>query len=911
MSVLGTFRGLASKLFRGKRVEDEMDEELRAHIQNRADDLAQSGLDRAEAERRARVEFGGYQRVKEECRDTFGAHFLETVYQDLRFGIRMLRKSPGFTTVAVLTLALGIGANTAIFTVINAVMLRMLPVEAPRELVAIGKTSRVHSWSTGTPRTDIFSYPLYKEVRDHNSVFTSVMATSRLDNLRVSIEGSPEKARGRVVTGNYFETLGVTPILGRVFTGEEDQKPGGDPVLVISYDYWQRRFGGDERAVGRNIHVNGFPFTIIGVAPPGFLGEVVGDRLDLWAPMMMEAELMPGRDFLATANASSLLLIGRLRPGVTLEQASSNVNAVVRQALTEGLSAILTTDDRDAMKKNDLTVPVSFGGRGLSSWREAFSSPLLLLMGMVGLVLLVACVNVSNLMLARSAARQREIAVRLAIGAARGRIVSQLLTEAALLAVLGGALGLLLANWGSAELVHLVSGSTSDPLALGLNWQVLLFTGGVCVVACVLFGLAPALDFLKANVGPALKEAGRGTGPSSGRGITGRILVSAQIALGVLVLMAAGLLIRSLRNLQEADLGYGREHLVLARVDGTASGYKGAAEQNLIRQILDALAGLPGVQGVTVSANGLYSGTESEDGIRVEGYVSQEKAEAAHDDSVGPNYFSTIGVPIVQGREINEQDYRANARVLVVNETFAKFYYGERNPLGRKIFVDDSDHPDAPPFEIIGVAKDVKDHGIRAEVPRRMYAPITSGTFDDAGAPNFEIRAAGNPESLVKTVRQRIQGVDANLVIEGVETANYLVENSITSETLVAKLSSFFGGLVLLLVCLGLYGSMSYGVESRTREIGVRVAMGARRWDVIWMVTREACVMLAIGAGLGIPAGVATTILFKSMLFGVGGADPLSIAAAIATLFAISFVAAIVPARRAMRVDPMVALRYE
>jgi predicted permease len=532
-------------------------------------------------------------------------------------------------------------------------------------------------------------------------------------------------------------------------------------------------------------------------------------------------------------------------------------------------------------------------------------------MGMVGLVLLVACVNVSNLLLARSSARQREIAVRLAIGAARGRIVSQLLTEAALLALMGGALGLLLANWGSSELVHLVSQKSTNPLGLGLNWEVLGFTAGVCVVACILFGLAPALDFLKANVGPVLKEAGRGSSQSAARGRMGRILVSAQIALGVLVLMAAGLLVRSLKNLQDADLGYSREHLLLARVDGAASGYKGAAEQNLIRQLLDGFASLPGVQGVTVSANGLYSGTESEDGIRVEGYVSQEQVQTAHDDSVGANYFSTIGVPIVMGREINDQDYRTGARVLVVNEAFVKFFYGDRNPLGRKIFVVDSDHPNERPFEIIGVARDVKDHGIRAEVPRRMYAPLTAGVFTDASAPNFEIRAIGNPEVLVKAVRQKMKDVDANLVTDAVSTADDLVQDSITSETLVAQLSSFFGGLVLLLVCVGLYGSMSYGVEARTREIGVRVAMGAGRKDVIWMVTREASIMLAIGAAIGIPAGIAATLLFKSMLFGVGGADPLSIAAAIATLFAISLVAAIVPARRAMRVDPMVALRYE
>jgi predicted permease len=629
---------------------------------------------------------------------------------------------------------------------------------------------------------------------------------------------------------------------------------------------------------------------------------------------MMEPQLMPGRNFLETPNTSALLLIGRLKPGVSIEQARANVNAVVKQALTVTLAAKLSADDRDAMNTRavKLDVQVSSGARGLSRLRAEFSTPLLLLMGIVALVLLVACVNVANLMLARSAARQREIAVRLAIGAGPGRIVRQLLTESVLLAFLGGALGLLLANWGSAALVGLVNrSSTSSPLALGLDWRVLGFTAGVCLIAGMLFGLVPAIRFLHTKVAPALKEGGRDSSGGA-RSRAGRILVSSQIALGVLVLMAAGLLVRSLRNLQEVDLGYSRDQLLLARVDALASGYKGTAMQNVNRELLDRLATLPGVRSVTLSTNGLFSGSESADGIRVEGYNSSNQQDlVSYYDAVGPNYFSTIGVPILLGREINAQDYAAAAKVAVVNETFAKFYFDSKNPIGRKIYLQDSEHPNAPGYEIVGVARDVHDHGVRTEIPRRMYAPLTSAFFSDIGAVNFELRVVGNPQALTTAVRNKVHELDPNLVVESVDTGGELVTDTLTTQVLVAKLSAFFGALVLALVCVGLYGSMSYGVVGRTKEIGVRMALGARRWDVVWMVTREACIMLAVGAAIGIPMGIIATRLFKSMLFGVSKADPVSIAAAIATLIAISIAAAIIPARRATKVDPMVALRYE
>jgi len=838
---------------------------------------------------------------------------MRTLWQDIRFGVRMLAKRPGFTVVAVLTLALGIGANTAIFTVINTVMLRALPVQEPQRLLTLGDPGKVHSWSTGTPRTDIFSYPLYRELRDHNEVFSSLLASSRLDNLQITIGTGPEKVTGRLVTGNYFETLGIQVLLGRTFIADEDRTPASDPVVVISYGYWQRRFSGDASVIGRTVRLQNYPFTIIGVAPPGFFGEVVGDRPDLWAPMMMQPQLMPGRDSLENVNSASLLLIGRLKPGVTLEQARTNVNAVVQQALTVTLNTRMSSDDRNAMQSRNLTVEVSSGGRGLSRLREQFSTPLLLLMAMVGLVLLVACVNVANLTLASSAARQREIAVRLAMGASPGRIVRQLLTESVLVACLGGALGLVLANWGSALLVRIAnaSRSTTNPLSLALDWRVLGFTAAICLSSGIVFGLAPAMRFLRVKLGSALKEGARDFGAGQKR-TSGRILVASQIALGVLVLMSAGLLVRTLRNLQEADLGYTRDHLLLVRVDALASGYKGPGLQNVIRDLLLRFGALPGVRGVSVSSNGLFSGSESSDAIRVDGVaLANEQDNSTNDDEVGPNYFSTIGVPVILGREITAQDFSSAAHVAVVNETFARFYFGGRSPLGHKIYMQDSDHPNQPPFEIVGVARDVRDHDVRKGVPRRMYAPLSSADFDQVGAPNFELRATGNPQTLINSVRNTIRELNPNLIIDNVETAGDLVNDTLTSQLLVAKLSLFFGALVLVLVCVGLYGSMAYNVAARTREIGVRMALGAPRGNVMWMVTREAWIVLAVGILVGIPVGTGATRLFQSMLFGVSKADPLSIGSAILTLVAICLAAAVVPVRRATRVDPLVAVRDE
>jgi predicted permease len=544
--------------------------------------------------------------------------------------------------------------------------------------------------------------------------------------------------------------------------------------------------------------------------------------------------------------------------------------------------------------------------------RQEFEAPLFLLLAMVVLVLLVACANVANLMLARSAVRQQEMAVRFAMGAGPLRIVRQLLTESLVLASLGGALGLVLARQGAVFLVNLANTDrrTVNPVALGLDWRVLGFTAIACIAAAVLFGLAPALGSVRQKRNGSLRGSVNDFGASKSR--VRYILPATQIALGVLVLMAATLLVRSLQNLEQTDLGYSRDQLLMVPVDLAASGYGPAEMSTPAEELLVRLRSLPGVRSATVSCNGLFSGGESTDAALIDDTPAANDGDnVIAEDQVGPNYFSTIGASIILGREITAQDVSAASRVAVVNEAFAKFYFNERNPLGHKIYIQDSDQPNQAPYEIVGVVRDVHDHSVRGAVRRRMYAPLTTAILDQTDILNFEIRAVGNPAMLIHSVRAVIRGLNPDLVVGNIETATGLVTDSLSTQVVVANLSTFFGVLVLILVCVGLYGIMSFNVAARTREIGLRMALGALRWNLIWMVMREAWLVLVIGLAVGIPVGIAASQLFKAMLFGVNKSDPFSIATAILALMVICVTAAVVPVRRATHVDPMVALRHE
>jgi predicted permease len=833
---------------------------------------------------------------------------METFTQDVRYGFRMLVKNPGFTAVAVLTLALGIGANTAIFTLINALLLKMLPIKDPARLVVVGDPTRVGDRSLGTPQTDLFSGPLYRELRDGNSVFSGMYAAGSVHRVALNDASQPgagdASASVRIVSGSYFAVLGVNAMAGRMLTPDDDKTQHAHPVAVLSYDYWKNRFALSPEAIGKSVRLNNYPFTIIGVAPPGFFGDIVGENLDIFVPLAMQAELMRGRDWYQNRNASWLQIMGRLKPGVSLEQARANLSVVYQQILAGSFGAALDPADLKAIQKNQIAVAP--GGRGLSLVRSDYQKPLLLLMAIVGLVLLIACVNVANLLLARASGRAKEVAVRLAIGASPKRIVRQLLTESVLLAFLGGALGTLLAAWGVTLLAKLVAAD----LATSADARVLGFTAGICLLTGILFGLVPALRAVHSSLAPALKDVAVSGSKSSSRWSWGKGLVTGQVALSLLVLFAAGLLVRSLRNLQTSDTGYRHEHLLLAGLDPIASGYDVPRITHLGHEILDKFSAIPGVRAVTFSENGLFSGTESAENILVQGFTPPQDADKlSASDDVGPGYFSALGIPLLLGREVGLQDTASSPRVAVVNQSFAKFYFHDQNPIGRRFSIDDDQRRDQP-IEIIGVVADSKQNSLRQPAERRFYLSFFQET-ERRMMMNVEISTMGDPAGVATDLRKQIQSIDPNLTIRRMHTMEELIDDSISEQVVLAKLSGFFAMLALVLACIGLYGIMSYTVAGRTREIGVRMALGAQRTDVLWLVLGEALVLVAVGIAVGVPAAIASSKLLSSMLFGLTATDPASLATVTLTLGLVAALASYIPARRATKVDPMVALRYE
>ncbi|HET9838674.1 MAG TPA: ABC transporter permease [Candidatus Angelobacter sp.] len=832
-----------------------------------------------------------------------------TLIQDIRYALRMLRKSPAFTTVAVLTLALGIGANTAIFSLINAVLLKMLPVKDPEKLVVIGDPLQVHTRSMGDPSLATFSYPLYRDLNAGSQVFDGMLASSEVHRVRISSgPGAGEitgNANGELVSGNYFAVLGVNALYGRVLTPDDDNAVNAHPVMVVSYGFWKDKLGQSPIVVGQTVRIGNYPFTIVGVTPPGFYGDAVGDSQDFWVPVTMQEQVITGRKWLENYNSSWMHLIARRKPGVSVQQARANVNVAVQQLLNGPLGAKLSKSDLENLKQ--AKVQVSEGGGGFSSLRGAFREPLLLLMLIVGLVLLIATVNVANLMLARASARRKEVAVRLAIGATGARIVRQLLTESVFLSFAGGALGLLVAHWGTRSLLHL---SKNDQLEALPDLRVFLFTAGVCVVTGVLFGLIPALRSRQVAVAPTLKS-GAQTGDTASAGWNwGKSLVAAQVAVSLLVLFSAGLLVRSLSNIRNVDLGYNREHLLLVSTDPLAAGHSKQQITSFANEVISRAAQLPGVKAASYSKNGLFSGSESGDTIKVPGYVPKNDSDlVVAFDEVGPGYFDAVGIPMLLGRDIGLQDTESSPKIAVINETMARFYFGSTNPVGRKFMVDDPDF-NGQELEIAGVARDARDHELKGQVQRRFYFPSRQSTRTVPGI-IFEIRTVGDPSAVADAARKQIKSLDENVPVYSVSTLNDLTNRSIRDEILIAKLSSFFAGLALLLASIGLYGILSYSVAGRTREIGVRIALGAQRSAVLSMILREAGKLVLLGILFGVPAALLAGRLCSAMLFGLSSTDPQSLLLVVGLLLVVALLASYVPARRATKVDPMVALRVE
>jgi predicted permease len=847
---------------------------------------------------------------------------LLTFWQDLRFGVRMLAKSPGFTAVAVLTLALGIGANTAIFSVVNSVLLRNLPVRDPQQLVFLtNPDAQGMEQGFGDGDRDFLTYPEFQELSHNIQVLSGLAASAsegpklsvQIENEGESSEGAP--ARISLVSGSYFSVLGVDPILGREFTSDVDTVRDASPIAVISYSFWQGRFGGDRAVLSRKIRIRGTSYDVIGVTPPQFNGETVGVSPDVWVLLNMQSEIYPGRDYLSLEpkpfhKVEWLQAIGRLKPGVGVARARVSINVAFQQIL-QSQTAPMSAEERRTFMNQHLAVVE--GGRGASTLRGDFSKALQILMAVVGLILLIACANVANILLARSAARQKELAVRVAMGAGAMRLFRQVLTESILLATIGAAFGLLLAHWADAALLRLVAGGPNPiPLDVHLDSRILAFTLSVAVLSGILFGLAPAFRAARVDLSSVLKGTSRSiasSGSQAGRVPVGKILVVAQVALSLLLLVVAGLFLRSFQNLAAVQMGYDSDHLLLFGVSPLSSGFKGPGAAQLLKDMIERLDAVPGVRGASLMDNGLFGGGDSNSNIFVEGAKPKTvEAPESRWDMVGPNFFSTTGIPILYGREIGPQDSGNGQRVGLLNQTAAHYYFGDANPIGSRIMVKTTVGPSD--FVVIGVVADSKHDSVREKPQRRFYIPFFN-PIGDASSANVLVRTSGDPATVVSAIRAAVKQTAANLPLIEIQTMNQRVSQSLATDRTITKLSGVFGPLAMILVCIGLYGVMSYAVSSRTSEIGIRIALGAQRRSVLWLILRESLLLVLVGVAIGLPSIFGAGKWISSLLFGVKPADPTALALATALMFAAGILACYIPARRAMRVDPIVALRYE
>jgi predicted permease len=887
-------------------VEQELDDELRAHLEHETEKHVEAGMSWSEAARRARLALGGLDQVKEQCRDVRGTRWLDDFAKDVHYTLRLIRASPGFTTVAVLSLALGIGANTAIFTLIDAVMLRSLPVRSPDELVSVGDPSRPTALWEGAPMLDVLSYPLYERLRDRNRVFTGLLASGRAGRIEMSAgDGTFEEVRGRLVSGNYFEVLGVSPVVGRAFSAEEHRPSGASPVVVISYAFWETRFARDSGILGRTLRLNGAPFTVIGVGPPHFMGEVVGSPTDIWIPLSMQAQVNPGQPRVHRRDSNWLLGMGRLKPGVSVETARAEMTLLAQEALIDYQGAALSADKlRDVRQR---TVAVEPAARGFSWIRKNVARFLLTLMAVVALVLVIACANVANLLLARATTRQREISVRLALGASRSRLIRQLLTEGAVLAAMGGAAGLLLAGWGSRLLSRLASRGGPNPVPFDVDVHphvaVLAFTAAVSVLTVLLVGLVPAIRSARLELSPTLKENARSL--DGGGWPWGKLLVIGQLALAIPLLIGAGLFVRSLAHLQALDVGYSRDNLVLLKADLAGSGYATRAQQlSRVGALVERVRAVPGVLAVTFSENGLFSGTDSStEGLQVEGFDPVRPGDSSSSfDHVGPRYFQAIGIPVLAGRDFDERDTAGAPKVALINDTMARFYFGEGVPLGKSL------RNGGDRYTIIGVVKDSRQRALKGNPERRFYIALLQNE-DPVAVLNVAIRTRERATVMIPAIRREVRSFDQHLKVPSLEAAHVLMSQSIVAERSMAQLAGVFGILALFLAAAGLYGVMSHAAARRTSEIGLRMALGADRMDVIRMVLRDTLRLMAAGFAVGLPAALAATRLTAATLVGVSASDPTIMAGAVLVMLSVGTCAGFVPAVRASRVDPMVALR--
>jgi predicted permease len=898
---------------RPEQFSDEIEDELRFHIEAYATDLMRSGLPREEAFRRARAELGGLAAQKEDCREAWGTRTWDELCSDLRYATRMLSKSPGFTAIAIGSLALGIGANTIIFTVTKAILLDRLAVPHPEELrlfaLTQGDKGVVHSsWGyfdqtpDGKMLSTSFSYPVYQQLRKHNTALKDIFAFKNYGRLTATIDDKAEVVDSEMVSGNYYRALGVHPILGRPIVDTDDAAPGSGPVLLISYGYWTRRFSRSLDVIGKKIEVNSAPMTIIGVNPPDFTG-VFGAQSspDVFLPFSMQPIAAPkfGSSLLTDTNLWWVMMMGRIKSGVSTEAAQSkldaDLNGAVRATLTVG---------------KDEEIPrliLENGSRGQNEAGGQFAKPIYVLMSLAGFVLLLACANLANLLLARASSRQREMSVRLALGAGRARILRQMLTESLLLSGAGGALGLFLGYVGRNAIPHLLSSSWEPASVNGkFDWVIFGFTAAVSIFTGLLFGLAPAWQATRTQVSSGLKDSVQ-TATQRRRNLTGKTLVVIQVALSMLLLVGAGLFVRTLMNLNGAHLGFSPNNILLFGLQPSPTRYPDAKSIALYRQVEDKIASMPGIDSVTLSQEPLIANSMSNMRFIPDGQSQKEdKKQSAYFNIVGQQFFSTFKIPIITGRGFDDTDTETSRKVAVVNQELVKRFFPNTNPIG-KTFT--GGHDDPKRLKIIGISKDAKYESLRRDPPPTFYTFYRQQ--EGAEAMVFAVHTRAKPEALVAGLRNAVASVDKNLPLLDIRTQNEQIENTTRQERIFASLTSGFGILALILACIGIYGIMAYTVARRTNEIGIRMALGAQSGKVLRMILSEASWMAVVGVIAGLGAAVAMARLVASMLFGLKPYDPLTLGCASLLLVLIAIAASWVPAWRAAHVDPIKALRHE
>jgi predicted permease len=837
---------------------------------------------------------------------------LRDLLQDLRYAARSFRRSPGFAVLVVLSLGLGIGANVAIFGLIDAVVLRPLPVRAPGELVFFGESvgSRGSGPLPPIGALHVISYPLYQRLRD-DPAFAG-MAAEQSGQTQSVVErggerGAPADAYGRAVTGNYFDLLGVPAFRGRTLGPADETTPGANPVVVLNHRYWQQRFGADPELVGARLAINGVSYTVVGIAPPSFAGTTMGTSIDFWVPLTMQAELMHPRverghhSWLDAKDQWFLVALGRLAPGVSRAAAQASANARFQQFLKEDPTLLV-----EGVQPGAVRLELVPGAGGASPFRKAVEYPLLLLMAGTGLLLLIVCLNLSHLLLARASRRQREMSIRAAVGASRGRLVRQLLAEGLLLASLGALAASLAAPWLTGALLSLIPESQRLGADLSMSPRALSFTGALALAVAVLMGLVPAW-WGQSRLHATLSATAHAVTPGGGRRWITRVLLAGQVALSLVLLAAGGLLTASLLRLRTMDKGFDEQHVLLVELEPRLAGMSEERARALPRTILPAIRALPGVSGASLSLYQPLGGKSWARGLTVVGVTAPGQPLRTWTNAVTPGYFQTVGMRLLRGRDFTEQDGLGSPRVTIINQTLAARLFPGTDPLGQRMRDGD---PQGQPADmlVVGIVSDVRSNQLRQEVRRTYYAPLAQ---QDVLAGSLEIRAAGAPAALTESVRKVLAEVQPDLPVLRVRTMRDQVDNALGAERVMATLAGAFGLCALLLVSLGLYGVISHWAAQRTAEIGVRMALGATGEGVRWLVLRQALVLAGAGVVLGVPAAVAATRLVRGALFGVAPLHPTSLIGSALALFAVAAVAAYLPARRASRIDPMTALRSE